>query len=333
VPPRHDHTVAVEERQVRAFVVGRGFLDRAELLGEDDSEPGRMGAVVLADLAVEMAAKAAVLDQSLVGRPRVDKDWSLPDVLKALVGLWRQREDTEVDVPEVLEARRLHDLRNTVQHDGVAPSRDQVVVSRVRAREFLSWVAAEWFGVPLEAISRARLIENEAVRTPVELAERAAADEDYSTAAQHLAVAFEMARRELPAGMYRGQYVQPVSDSDVGEAISEVRKGSGDTGGLGWPRFNRLLRGFVYQLDTLHDQVEALSLGARASDYAWFKRNFPEVHGVMLAGRALPELVAYPPVEPIPRAVYLHGLDFVTTTALHWQEFPTADPKEDAEGD
>jgi hypothetical protein len=34
---------------------------KAALLGEDDSEPGRMGAVVLADLAVEIAAKAAVL--------------------------------------------------------------------------------------------------------------------------------------------------------------------------------------------------------------------------------------------------------------------------------
>lgn len=210
----------MDERQVRAFVVGRGFLERSDLLGEDASEPGRMGAVVLADLAVEMVAKAAVLDQPLPGRPRVDKDWPLPDVLNALVRLWREREDTDVDVPEVLEARRLHDLRNTVQHDGVAPSPDQVVGSRLRSREFLRWVATEWFGEEaLESISRARLIENEAVRSIVEQAERAAADEDYSTAAQHLAVALEMARRELRAESYRGHYVQPVRDSDVGEAI------------------------------------------------------------------------------------------------------------------
>jgi hypothetical protein len=52
----------VDERQVRGLIVGRQFLDRAELLGSDGTEPGRMGAVVLADLAVEMAAKAAVLE-------------------------------------------------------------------------------------------------------------------------------------------------------------------------------------------------------------------------------------------------------------------------------
>lgn len=89
----------------------------------------------------------------------------------------------------------------------------------------------------------------------------------------------------------------------------------------------------MHQLDTLHDQVEALSLGPRASDYAWFRRNFPEVHGVMRAGRALPELVAYPPNEPIARAVYLHGLDFVTTTALRWQEFPAGHSDEEAEAE
>lgn len=74
--------MAVDERQVQAFVVGRGFLDRAELLGDDDSEPGRMGAVVLADLAVEIAAKAAVLGEPLEGKPRVEKDWPVPEVLR-----------------------------------------------------------------------------------------------------------------------------------------------------------------------------------------------------------------------------------------------------------
>jgi hypothetical protein len=285
-----------------------------------------MGAVVLADLAVEIAAKAAVLGRSLEGRPRVEKDWPVPDVLNALLKLWQKREGTKADVPEVLEARRLHDLRNTVQHDGVVPSRDQVVQQRLRARDLLSWVATAWFGEEtLESISRARLIKNKAVQNEVEQAERAAAGEDYSTAAKHLSVAFEMARRELRAGSERWyrDLIHSVNDNAVGQAIAEVRTGSGDTS-IGWPKFTSLLRGVVHQLDTLNDQVEALSLGARASDYTWFKRNFPQISQVMSHGQ--PRLGAYEPVEPVTRAVYLRGLDFVTTTALHWQEFPGSDP-------
>jgi hypothetical protein len=67
-------------------------------------------------------------------------------VLKALGKLWRQKANAEEDVPQILEARRLHDVRNTVQHGGVAPTSDQVVQQRVRSREFLSWVATAWFG-------------------------------------------------------------------------------------------------------------------------------------------------------------------------------------------
>ena len=51
----------MDERQIRALIVARQFLDRAEVLAHDGTETGRMGAVVLEDLCVEMAAKAAVL--------------------------------------------------------------------------------------------------------------------------------------------------------------------------------------------------------------------------------------------------------------------------------
>jgi hypothetical protein len=284
-----------------------------------------MAAVVLADLAVEMAAKAAVFDQPLPRKARLDQDPPLPAVLEALTHLWQQREDAQDDVPEVREAGRLHDLRNSVQHAGLAPSSDQVVESRLRSRRFLSWVAIAWFGVPLESVSRARLIENAAVRNLVEEAEGAANADDYSTAAERLAVAFEMARREFRAEMREGRYVLQVTAADVGAAVSEVRRGGGDTVGLGYRKFDDVLRWLAQELARLTDQVEALSLGARASDYAWFKKNFPAVQGVMRKGEVA--LSAYPPREPIAPAVYLRGLDFVTTTALHWQEFPAADPK------
>lgn len=162
------------------------------------------------------------------------------------------------------------------------------------------------------------------MRTIVEQAEGAAADEDYSTAAQHLAVAFEMARREFRAEMRHGRYVPHVTPDHVAAAVADVKKGDDDkTAGVGCRRLDQFLRGLAHRLESVSDQVEALSLGARASDYAWFKNNFPEVHQVIRLGEA--HLGAYEPVEPVTRNVYLHGLDFVTTTALHWQEFPAAD--------
>jgi hypothetical protein len=305
------------------MVVSRQFLDRAELLGEDGTETGRMAAVVLSDLAVEMATKAAVLDQPLREKARLDKEPALPVVLEAMVELWKTREQSDDDVPEAREGRRLHELRNSVQHAGLAPSPDQVVQSRLQARDFLAWVANTWFGVELEAISRAHLIEKESVRDIVEAAERAAGEDDYATAAEKLAVAFEMARRDFRADTREeGQRGRPITTVDVAAAVSEVRKGGGDTYGLGYRRFDELLRALAYQLETLNDQVEALSLGARASDYVWFKRTFPEVGAQMRVG--LISIFPIPSGRHITRSVYLRGLDFVTTIALHWQDFPRA---------
>jgi hypothetical protein len=299
------------------------------MLGQDGTEPGRMAAVVLADLAVEMAAWAAARDEPLPGKNRWGLNPSLPVVLDALNRAWQKREQSREDVPEIREANRLHGIRNTVQHSGFGPSTSQVLESRVGSQRFLAWVAADWFGQDLESISRGRLITDPAVRTSVELAERAAGGDDYSTAAKHLAVAFEAARwRFRAAQMHRGSYVPAVTASDVSAAVSEVKKGDDDkTAGLGYRKLERVLRGLAHHLDGISDRVEALSLGARASDYVWFKNNFPEVHRVMKAGEA--NLVPYEPNEPIERGVYLRGLDFVTTTALHWQEFPTAKPDSD----
>lgn len=317
--PGADFTLSrMDQVQTRLLVVGRGFLDRAQLLGEDGSETARMGAVVLADLAVEMAAKAAVQHEPLHDRASLDKDPPLPVVLEALTQRWQKREGTRDDVPEVREARRLHETRNSVQHAGLAPSSEQVLQSRVGTRRFLEWVATDWFGVPLESVSRAQLIENDAVRTLVVDAEQAAARDDYETAGERLAVAFEMARREHRAEMRDGRFVSRISPGDIGRALSEVE--TYDASGGSSRRFREVMYGFAEQIERLSDQVEALTLGARASDYAWFKRSFPRVYDAMGA------LTLEPFQGTVTPEVYLRGLDFVTTTALHWQEFPMSRP-------
>jgi hypothetical protein len=310
----------MDERQIRLVVVARQFLDRARVVGEDRTEPGRMAAVVLADLAVEMAAKAAVLDQALPSNARLNRDPSLPVVLEALTGLLQKREGTKEDVPEIRAAGRLHDLRNNVQHRGLDPSAEQVRESAVDSRRFIAWVATNWFGVPLDAVSRAGLIENDAVRKLVQEAERLAAEEDYSRAAERLAVAFEMARQEFRAERREGHYFRPVRATDVGAALADVKRETGDkSAGLAYRKLADFLGGMADQLERLTDQVEAFTLGARASDYVWFKRNFPEVYGIMREGVTQLSATARRDITP---AVYLRGLEFVTATAVHWQDFP-----------
>jgi hypothetical protein len=322
----------LDERQIRALIVARQFLDRAELLAADGTVPGRMAAVVLADLSVETAAKSAVLDEALPAKARLDQDPSLPVVLEALVELWQKRPGEVDDVPEAREARRLHELRNSVQHAGLAPDADQVVDARLRAHRFLAWVAKEWFGTDLEAISRGLLIEHEGIRSLVQDAEQLFAHDDFATAADRLAIAFEMARREFRAEAYKSRStIWSFRSHDVEAAISEVRKGSVDRHGFGYRRFERVMKGIAVQLERLDDQIEALSLGARMSDYAWFQRHFPGVEGMLQAETDEQKLYTLPLQVPITREVCLRGLEFVTTAALHWQEFPEPPAGDDSE--
>jgi hypothetical protein len=107
----------------------------------------------------------------------------------------------------------------------------------------------------------------------------------------------------------------------VRRAVSEVRRGGGDTVGLDYRSFERVLRGIAQRIENLDEHFEAPNLGARASDYTWFRRNFPRVDAQMRAGGRA-ELYAIGLTEEISRDVYIRGLDFVTTTVLHWQQFP-----------
>jgi hypothetical protein len=94
------------------------------------------------------------------------------------------------------------------------------------------------------------------------------------------------------------------------------------------------MRSMAGQLERLNDQIEALSLGARMSDYTWFQRHFPSVAGLAQAGTHVPRLYTIPRSTPVTREICLRGLDFVTTAALHWQAFPApsaAEVDEDAE--
>jgi hypothetical protein len=321
----------VDDRQIRALIVARGFLDQGELAGSNATDHGAMSAVVLFDLAVETAAKGAMIGHARpAGRKQLGRDPRLPDVLTALTELWQARERREEEPSEIAEVRRLHDQRNNVQHDSATPVGDDVTRARLRASGFITWVAETWLGVPLEAVSRAILIEHPRVREQVERAQRHAAEDDYNTAGEALAMAFEHARSDFRWQRGRTSPFERFTSSDVRRAlglmkelIREIeRPGSRDE-----RAFEKVFTGIVRQLERLNDQVEVLSLGARASDYLWFGQNFPNVYGAF----GTEELFVAGGHRAISREMYVRGLDFVVAAALHWQQFPEP-PAFDEEG-
>ena len=332
----------MDERHLNAFLVARSLIERAGTF-IDGTAPGAIGAVVLFDLSIETAAKAADSARSptdfpgdgyelkktdLVKSPR-GRELSVPRVLDHVLAAARHRaNNATLVVPEVREAQRLHEFRNLVQHQGVVPSSDDLIRSRLRALDAVTWLASEFFGVPLAEFSRASLIHSAEVREQVEAAEKHAELGDYSSAVVHLTRAFELARYAFKTGE---PYRPPLRVSDVRQALRDVAPKPTSTshafGGL--RRLERLLEGVVRQVERLDQHVEALSLGARSSDYAWLWRRFERPRQGLSEAQ---EWYAHPPDPPATREEYFRALDFITTTALHWQQFPAPPPHESMDG-
>jgi hypothetical protein len=249
---------------------------------------------------------------------------SHPRVLDHLLAASRiARDDDGIDIGAIREAQRLHELRNFVQHDGLIPSVDDVARSRLRALDLLEWLASEFLGTPLASLSRAALIRSEAIRAAVESAERAAGDRQWNDAGAELAVALIRARAEFREGE---PYRRRIWTGDVGRAVRSLtamiprdsRSSFGTySSGSGTRDLQRLLEEVVRHVERVEDVVEARAVGARASDYAGFKRRVPLQHieqAVDWSGTWID--------PPLTEDEYLRAYEFVVTTALQWQQFP-----------
>lgn len=291
----------------------------------------------LYDLAVETGAKAAAAAQPppasfpgggylLPKRPArsLRKDLPLPAVLDELLASARHRAgDDRLDVGVIRDAARLHEARNRIQHESEVPTPDAIATARARALALLSWSTETFFGMEFERLSRATLVRNDTVRNLIEKAERQAADEDLDLAAGSVAIALEFARLEFRTGQRYSDRRQPLRPTNVNAALSEIRKGGGDPHGMGYRQTKELLITMASTIEVLADRVEALSLGARASDYDWFRRHFPQI-GRTVSSRAEGGFDLHPRTVPagMTRAIYERGRDFVVDAALHWQQFP-----------
>lgn len=324
----------MEPTELNAFLLARTLVQRAESF-DDGTPPGAAGAVVLFDLAVETVAKAVeakrrpasfpgdgyAFKKGELNTPPRKRELTLPRVLDHLLAAIRLEADDHQLKPSVIDAALgLHDVRNLVQHDGLIPSPDELVRSRVRSLDFMEWAAGAFYSVELAALSRASLVSSEEVRAQIQSSENIAERGDYSSAGSELAIAFELARREFrTGGPYRRSFHLGEARQAVEDILTKPRSQLDPTNFGSAPRgLQTFLERVVADLERVEDQIEALTLGAAASEYAWFQRRVPQPFQTL--DQKWHHHAADPPLT---RTEFTRALDFVTTTALHWQQFPS----------
>jgi hypothetical protein len=340
-------SVELDEQGLNAFVVARGLMERGTL-GLDGTAPSAIAAVILYDVAVETAAKATLrlsVPSGFPGGGYFIKDAKrseqrkeyLPWILDQLLASYRERKaEDQADWPALREARNLHDYRNTVQHQGTVPSPQDVDRQRFRADDFISSLARSFFGRQLAELSRAMLVHDKEVRTAIQAAEQGLADGDLIAAVEQLSIAFELAREAFRSDQPHQPFEhRSVSRHEVRRVIRDIENGLRKSSGRpnligGFGKLAEILQTLVRRSERAEDRLEALSLGAQASDYVWFRNRFPRAQGYIGSDSWSVVWTEDPSDVRMTREEVIRGLDFVTTVALHWQQFPPApDPEAD----
>ena len=202
------------------------------------------------------------------------------------------------------------------------------------------------------------------VRDKIREAEAWAGAGDFTAAMEHLAVAFELARfsfrseepyrRAFRVGSFDIQralsdlVAPPKLSSSVRtklrkalESIPSKKLSSGDIrdivegvlpskAGGNSRRFERLLRKVVGGVGRVEERLEAVTVAGDPSEYAWFRRRVPRPTAFAGDGSEL-AWHTIPPDPPAAQREYLRALEFVTTTALRWQQFPRPETVEEEE--
>jgi hypothetical protein len=210
----------LDEQSLNALIVARGLLYRATLT-PDGTAPGAIAAVILYDVAVETAAKAALR----VVRPgRLTQQRYLPQVLDQLHAEYRVLQaDDQAEWRALEDARRLHEDRNRVQHHGSIPSPQDLDRARVRATDFTSSLVLNFFDRQLSELSRAKLVHDKEVREAIEAADRSLAGGQLPSAVEQLSIAFETARVAFRLDQpYESK--KALSTHDVRSAMSQLKK-------------------------------------------------------------------------------------------------------------
>lgn len=371
----------MDPQRLNAFLVVRGLLDRGRA-SADGTGPGMMVAVVLFDLAVETAGKAVGAAHPPSDHPGGDYlektgelanavrgDLRFPRMLDDLLAARRIKGDEEsATLPGRENVRWLHDYRNGVQHQANEPSARDVERSAVYATDFIDSLLTVFYEMSLTELSRASLVQDEAVRRAIQESEELAGHQNFNGAMERLAIAFELARSAFRSGEpYRRRL--RARDSDIKKALSEFKTTKPSSSGArralqkilegivpgikpkpmssdvnaiveavfphgsGDPRrLEKLLADMAGEVQRVEERLEAVAVAGDPSEYAWFRQR---VHKpTAFAGNNFElDWHTIPPDPPADQREYLRALEFVTSTALRWQQFPQPEEAEAQEGE
>lgn len=346
----------MNEEHLSSLLLARGLLDRGRA-AVNGTGAGAMAAVVLVDLAVETAGKAALGSE-------VDHDLKFHALLDKLDGEARTRREDQTSLIGLGHARKLRKLRNGVQHDGNEPSARDVERAAVWAEEFIDEIAQRFFALSLQELSRASLITDAQARSSIAAAEEAAADERYSEAAGHLAIAFEQAHmtfrdqepwrkrlrvtRQQIEKLFHGltpDKVQSSRRTDLDKLLKAIPNAKvssfvyGEIVNAVFPQkpadvkpIARLLDDILREVSRIDQRVEAFAVAGDPGEYAWFRQRVPRPSTYM--GDGALHFQTFDPDPPFSQQDYLRALDFVIGAAVRWQQAPVeTDPDEPTQED
>ncbi len=270
---------------------------------------GRMRCVLLLDLAVDTVL-ATIL--ATLGAP-TKHDEPLP---KKLGDLCARQPSLVSHKTRIL---RFHELRNTVQHDGFAPSAEDLRQMRAQVEIFIRDATREVTAQELEQISPASLVSSEGAREHLHKAEQAVASSDYKIATTEAAIGFAIGWQHMATKPFQwGEAGKSIADGVAG-AVARAAKLVGDAAIQQFATsLQRELQNAV-ELKTLllseRHYLEVQVLGVNVSAYWRFRQVTPIV---WLDANSTPRVWDVRQHTPT-QADALFALDFATTTLLQLQ--------------
>lgn len=301
-------TILLDEITHRRLVV----VVQALIGGERDSrsprEYLRTRAVMQLDFAIEGALKAALLALDSAKTPP-EQFAGLIDSLNALL----EKEGLD-EVPQAANLFTLHRVRNDAQHRARYPTEREVNESRVHARDFLSGLVSQVWGVTLDQLSLARLIVDDEARQHLQDAERYLDESNYEKSAQSSALAVDRALTDT-----RRRLVGP-SLSPYGETRFVMVDRTGRSQGLA---IDREAMHATDALKAMQGTLLHLVLNLDRSEYA----KFVSVTGLVIRfidGRV--EFGRAPNDPPYDRVGAEFALNFATETVLAIEELGSSAP-------
>jgi hypothetical protein len=170
------------------LVLIRSLLERAEY-SVDGSDVGSMSALLFADLAVETALKAALVEKNA----EFPRGATLPQLLDTLENEYPSLAGT----PEIGMTRRLRDARNPVQHSAATVGPATLDALLADSRTIVNALFRTAFGVHLDEVSIVSLVGDPTLRTALEKAQELSASGNLDDAVLLAVAVFESLRIRL----------------------------------------------------------------------------------------------------------------------------------------